>query len=263
MRLPASLRARRQVLAAVKAGGRRCLEAGIDLLFSPACLSCGSGLSEVHQGILLCHECRDELVQSSHSRCLRCAAEIDPTAIAGDGCRRCGKQSFHFDTVTTLGRYEGRLRQMVLATKQAKHVPLTRTLGRLLAESNRDTLRAPAPEVLVPTPMHWARRAVRGVNGPEILCHELSRRLALPQARAVRCRRNIKLQHGLGAAARRRNVRRAFAVKGGYDFHGARVLLIDDILTTGATASEVSGVLKARGAAWVGVAIVARTMIDD
>jgi ComF family protein len=107
--------------------------------------------------------------------------------------------------------------------------------------------------------MHWMRRLVRGINNPDVLADLLSRHLDAPLATAglVR-RRNTLPQKDLSPRERRLNVRGAFRVRKGYNVKGAHVLLVDDILTTGATASEAARVLKRAGAATVGVAVLAR-----
>ena len=108
-------------------------------------------------------------------------------------------------------------------------------------------------------PMHWTRRLQRGINSPEILAGCLARHLGIPLRRRllVRCRRTF-LQTEMSPPQRFRNVRAAFRVHKSPCLQGARVLLVDDILTTGATCSEAAKTLKKAGAAAVVVAVLAR-----
>jgi ComF family protein len=124
-------------------------------------------------------------------------------------------------------------------------------LGARLAELRAD--------VIVPVPMFWTRRLLRGVNSPEILAESLAGRLDLPVLRRVLVRtRNTLPQFSLPPSERFPNVRGAFRVRRGYDLSGARVLLVDDVLTTGATSSEAARALRSAGAEAVLVAVAAR-----
>jgi ComF family protein len=184
--------------------------------------------------------------------------------------------------VRAVGFYSGRLQEVVLRMKKAAQEPLTLAMGGLLAEHVRD-LQAVAPamveegssgeprgprspaalasvaDLIVPVPMHWSRRWSRGVNQAGLLAESLARVLNVPcHHRVLVCRRRVRKQGTLGPAERRRNVRGAFGVAIGYAIQGRRLLLVDDVLTTGATANEAARVLRQAGAASVEVAVVAR-----
>jgi len=109
--------------------------------------------------------------------------------------------------------------------------------------------------------MHWRRRWVQGVNSPDLVAQCLAAELGIPVDLGVLCRqRNTIPQANLPPKQRFANVRRAFAVASGYDLTGLHVLLVDDVLTTGATCSEAARALKAAGARRVSVAVVARAL---
>jgi predicted amidophosphoribosyltransferase len=111
----------------------------------------------------------------------------------------------------------------------------------------------------VPVPAHWAKRLLRGVNGPDLLVEAIGRRLSIPTATDLLvCRRRTRKQGTLLPSERFLNVRNAFAVSWGYDIGDAHVLLVDDVMTTGATAGEAARTLRRAGADRVTVAIVAR-----
>ncbi len=132
-------------------------------------------------------------------------------------------------------------------------------VGHLLWLRRGAPLVALQADLLVPIPMHWRRRLLRGANSPELLADRLARRLGVPVANRllIRCR-NTKPQADLKPKERFGNVRGAFRTAKGYGLQGARVVLVDDVLTTGATCSEGAKVLKQAGASMVGVAVVAR-----
>jgi ComF family protein len=166
-----------------------------------------------------------------------------------------------------LGRYEGSLREAVLRAKNLAGESIAAALGGLLAERLRaslDDVPASHFDLVVPVPSYWWRRVRRGTNEAAVLSQVVAERLRLPEASDLLvCRRNLRRQHELNTTERRRNVRGAFRKSWGYDIDDARILLIDDVLTTGATANEIARVLRAAGAATVSVAVVCRALGPD
>ena len=207
--------------------------------------------------LLLCEACRQAVIDRLPA-CPRCAADL-PAAIAGDsGCPQCRRPAPQFQYAVRLGRYDGPLRTAILAIKHGSGEPLADALGRLLADERGDVLAALRFDVVVPMPMHWTRRLVRGVNNPDALARRLAQRLDIPAAPGLlRRQRRTRPQTGLARSGRLENVRGA-RWRRHRDLPGARVLVVDDVMTTGATASEAARVLRAAGAAMVGVAVLAR-----
>jgi ComF family protein len=182
---------------------------------------------------------------------------------AADDCPQCHDLPLRFSGVTRLGSYEGPLRLAVLRIKRAHERALAVALGALLADVVASAVAA-RPEqmgfdVIVPVPMHWTRRARRGANSAETIAARLADRLRLPLApELIARRRRTAPQASLSPGRRRANVRGAFRVRPHADLAGARVLLVDDILTTGATLNEAGKVFAKAGAADVAVAVLAR-----
>jgi ComF family protein len=157
-----------------------------------------------------------------------------------------------------LGDYSGPLREVVLRMKHQSGELLSLVMGDLLAGRLRQRHTEVEFDCIVPVPMHWLRRLFRPVHVPSLLAERVSAGLAVATRRVLRFRRNVRQQSTLSPAMRRQNVRGALAVKPGYHLADARVLLIDDILTTGATADEATRCLRRAGAKTVHVAVVAR-----
>jgi ComF family protein len=132
---------------------------------------------------------------------------------------------------------------------------LQRPLGALLA---RALPRESSFDAVVPMPLHWRRRWQRGFNQSELLAREIARKWNVPVCGLVRRKRATAPQAGLTSAERRKNVQGAFAVKKAARLNGTRLLLIDDVLTTGATASACARALKRAGAAHVTFLALAR-----
>lgn len=115
------------------------------------------------------------------------------------------------------------------------------------------------PDLVVPVPMHWSRRIVRGTNPAEVLAEMVAQKLQIPVALdLLQNRRKTRKQGTLLPDQRRRNVREAFSVSAGYDIKDTCILLIDDVMTTGATGDELSRMLRRAGARRVSVAVLAR-----
>jgi ComF family protein len=169
-------------------------------------------------------------------------------------CTLCRLGLQGFDAVYTYGSYEGPLRQLVHLYKFGGMRPLVRTFGNLLA---RALPRETSFDVIVPMPLHWLRRWQRGFNQSALLAGEISRRWHTPMADIARRGKRTAPQAGLTNSKRRLNVRGAFQVRGRLD--GKHVLLVDDVLTTGATASACARALKRAGASRVTLLALART----
>jgi ComF family protein len=166
-----------------------------------------------------------------------------------------------FDETVALGRYEGLLRDWLLEMKVGRGDSLTLAIAELVWRQNAERLIATRPDVVVPVPMHWRRRWMRGTNSAAVLAERLSQRLRAPLATdLLRRTRHTPPQFSVPPSQRLANVRNAFQVRPGYHFEEARVLLVDDILTTGSTCSAASRALKKAGAAHVAVAVAARTI---
>lgn len=156
-----------------------------------------------------------------------------------------------------LGGYEGALRDAVLRAKRPAGQDLSAGLAALLVARHRDTIAGWDVDVVVPVPMHWWRRLVRGVNAAEVVARALARLTGLRADSLLRRRRATVRQNRLPHDSRRGNVRGAFAARAG-SVGGRRVLLVDDVVTTGGTVAECRRVLADAGAAAVHVAAIAR-----
>jgi ComF family protein len=178
---------------------------------------------------------------------------------APEGCPECHNARFRFDGVTTLGVYDGLLRDAVLRMKRPRNEPLATAVAGHFFALRGEALRSLGAEIVIAIPMHWTRRVVRTINSPEVLADCLAARLGVPvDRRALRRRRRTLPQKDLSPDARLKNLRGAFRLGGRARLQGKKVLLVDDILTTGATCNEAAKILKQGGAAAVWVAVVAR-----
>jgi len=234
----------------------------LHLVFPSPCEVCGRPLDWGRRS-LLCGGCWGRLERMPAGGCARCGWPFPGQAAAGAAaplCQRCRESRDRFELARAPLRYreEGVARAAILLSKHGGRLPLLRRLGDLLAEEAPDYLDLTRWELLVPVPLFWRRRLRRGFNQSEVLARAVGRRHAIPvAARALARVRATPPQQG-DAEARRRNVRDAFRVGRPGRVAGRRVLLVDDVFTTGATVNACAEALLRAGAAAVGVLTLAR-----
>jgi ComF family protein len=217
------------------------------LLLPPACLVCGEA---GRAGRDLCDACVEELPWNRPA-CARCAL---PLAHPADACGACLAAPPPFVAALAPLRYESPVDW--LATRLKFHAGLA--AGAVLAQLVLASARRPPVDCLVPVPLHRTRLGQRGYNQALELARPLARAWRLPVAPgALRRVRATAAQSELTAVERRRNLRGAFAADAA-QVRGKRVLLVDDVITTGSTASEATRTLLAAGAAEVRVLAAAR-----
>lgn len=170
-------------------------------------------------------------------------------------CGLCRTGARGFDAAYCFGSYEGTLRELIHLFKYGRMKPLGKTLAAHLAGA---LPRDKTFDAVVPMPLHWRREWQRGFNQSALLARATARRCGLPMVNAVRRTRATATQAGLSNARRRENVAGAFRVKKAARVEGRRILLIDDVMTTGATASACALALKRAGAKSVTLLALAR-----
>jgi ComF family protein len=243
-----------------------CQQAVLELIFPPTCVGCRTIMEadrSAEPSLRLCRRCLEELVLIGGPTCRQCGAPAPEALGAVERCVRCGRRKYWFDETIALGHYVGRLRRMLLQMKQAQGDPTSLAVAELIWQRCGERLGAAGPDLVVPIPIHWRRRWSRGTNSASLLAESLARRLHVPLGASVlRRRRDTPLQFSLPPSQRWPNVRGAFSVTRRYRLRAAHVLLVDDILTTGATCSEAARTLKRAGAARVTVAVAARALRD-
>lgn len=238
---------------------KRINSATVDLLLPPRCACCSADAGDASGAPLLCQTCRDELILTSWPTCPRCAAAVPATGNAVLACPHCRDAKLRFDRTMALGSYDGLLRDWVMRMKQDRSGLAARALADLAWREQGGPLEELAVDVVAAVPMSPRRRWQRGVNPPQIVAERLAAKLHKPAATLLRQVRNIPPQLGLSRPGRFANVAGRMAVRSGYSLQSAHVLVVDDILTTGATASEAARALKRSGATTVSVFVLART----
>jgi len=172
-----------------------------------------------------------------------------------DLCITCRKSRANFDAAYSFGSYDGPLQKLIQLFKYSKVESLAGPLSRFFLQS------LPFGEnfdVIMPMPIHWRKRWERGFNQAELLARPVARRYGLKLSHNLRRTRYTKAQAGLNEKQRQENLKDSLIVKRPAEIAGKRVLLIDDVFTTGATLRAAAAALKASGAARVTALTLAR-----
>jgi ComF family protein len=242
------------LLSNLKAAVPHCANALTAALLAPACAVCDALLDDSLSGCV-CRNCWSEVRPITPPVCDRCG---DPMPRSDQRCPNCSSGSPAVTRARTVGEYEGALREIIHALKYSGRL----SLARLLAERMRDRGRDLLEEVdgVVPVPLHWRREYQRGFNQ----AREIARHLGWPVVDALRRCRATRPQIELAADRRRANVAGAFAIRrtgvSGSAVRGRRLILVDDVSTTGATLESCARVLKDFGASEVFALTAARVV---
>jgi ComF family protein len=230
----------------------------LDVILPPICHICHSFIPNA--GTLhICPTCRERLPLVSSPLCSICG--IPFTGTGGDHrCGTCLTHPPHFDTARARYLYEGPIRDLIHSFKYNQLTHLRYPLALLTLEGVNGCVPDHDLHLIVPVPLHRSRLRQRGFNQAALLGSVLSRRLALPMLPDALVRtRPTEPQITLSAAERRVNVKGAFTVNRPDRIAGKRILLLDDVMTTGSTMDECAKELKKAGAAVVIAATIART----
>ena len=235
---------------------RQELAACFNLLLPPACLLCRQLLTTDLDAQSLCRACLTDMSSLSSAHC-SCCAQPFPNATSNHLCSSCLKRPPSFSIVHAAGLYQGNIKDAVHQLKYRNQLTLAKPLGQLLGKIVAAAGAGFAPDCIVPVPLHPHRLRQRGYNQALELARPISRELNVPLDTTLlqRCRKTLQ-QQGLSATERRSNLRNAFTLTS--KTPAIKVLLVDDVMTTGETVRECCRVLVAGGVKEVQVAIIGR-----
>lgn len=238
--------------------GPRLLDRLVHALLPAPCLGCGRPLPARGAPLGLCPDCRPKLRRPPPGACAVCARPLHASTLpAGFRCAPCREHPPGFDRLLALWSYEPPLHGVIQGLKFGR----LDYLGRHLAEAIAETLGEELAgfDAVVAVPLHWRRRLARGYNQAERIARPLADFLGLPLLAGLARRRATPPQSRLGREERLANLHRAFRVPRSGRVRGLRLLLVDDVATTGATLDAAASTLKAAGAAAVTALTVGRT----
>jgi ComF family protein len=226
-----------------------------NILLPPACALCLEALTPPDPDFF-CNSCRDLILPLQKPCCPRCALPYPSATGTGHFCQSClQEKTIKFNSVTAAGPYEGLLRDAIHRFKYRNDINLDRPLGCLLARKVGNAVHPTS--LVIPVPLHESKLRQRGYNQSALLAKQIAKQLKWPLAGDLLVRtRPDPPQKELAARERTKNVKNTFALQ--RQLAGESILLIDDVMTTGATARECARILRASGATTVDVAVLGR-----
>lgn len=228
----------------------------------PQCGCCGDFLEEGTQGI--CPRCLSTVHWIRPPFCSICGVPFLTPESENHPCGACLTRQNHFAQARAVASYDGSLQKMIHRWKYQGKSHLTSLFGDWLRDGLMLHWSLSSFDLILPVPLHVKRLRERGFNQALLLAKALSRRTGIPYGKKVlRKKRATHPQVNLSRREREREIRGAFFVKDPAEIEGKRILLVDDVFTTGATVNECSKVLRAEGASDVHVLTLGRTLIGS
>jgi ComF family protein len=233
------------------------LKTGLDLVYPRACAGCRCGLSS--EDSHLCWECKSDIQMIAHPYCSLCGDPLQGRIDHSYTCYQCHAQRPHFDLARSAVRFRGVMSRLVHHFKYSEAFWLEDDLAELMFACCQMHEGFASVDFLTGVPLFRVRSRERGYNQADLLADALAKRLGRPSVPNVARRtRDTQTQTHLTAKERASNVHLAFSVTRPPVVYGRRVLLVDDVMTTGATVNECARALKEAGAAKVLVLTLAR-----
>ncbi len=223
------------------------------LLFPPLCLACGERMDSASQ--VLCEQCLERLVPILENYCLKCGAPLEDY-----NCEPCSHLDFVFDFARAAFVYQFPTQELVHSLKYDSLTSSAAFFSRALLEIPAVNRFGEGFDCVCAIPLHRVRKRERGYNQSELLARKLASLLGLPFVQPIYRRVYTRSQTNLSRQARLENLAGAFALRRKSDIARKRVILVDDVFTTGSTVNEASKLLKDAGAARVAVLTATRAI---
>ncbi len=221
-----------------------------DLIYPNCCLACKNRIDPAKAHDLVCSQCWEKIEKNLPPFCASCGRRLDKLSVAKNICSSCLKFRFHFDRAFSPCTYTGTIKKLIHEFKYSGKDYLGEPFGRLMNKFIKD-YRLPIEylDFIIPVPLHKIRLREREFNQAQVLSEQVAKEFnkkVLPDV-LVRSR-PTRTQTELTFEERRKNVERSFTVNNPELIKDTNLLLIDDVLTTGATSSEAAKALKDSGA---------------
>lgn len=233
-----------------------------DLIFPPRCPTCGAFL-EVHGPLPFCPPCAEALSFIHSPLCLKCGVPFPGMDAEDHVCGECLVTERPYAIARSVGRYQATLLKAIHLFKYRGRTGIGRTLGKIMADFAGGIWDMKVFALIMPVPLHRKRLKERGFNQAIILAREIAARYSLPlDFMTLRREALTAPQVDLGREDRKKNVKGAFGITNPEKVSGRRILLVDDVYTTGSTLTECASTLMRARAEAVVVLTLARAVQD-
>lgn len=232
-----------------------------DLVYPPQCLVCQNGILSTPEHLNLCQVCSQAIVFNRPPFCLKCSS----SGLLNDAglCQRCRNTHMHFDRAWNVCLYNDHLRRLLHMFKYGQKISLRREFARWILDFAHDyRINLRCYDLLVPVPLHSARLRERGYNQAQLIAETISQPLGLVLNTSLKRIRHTPYQARCSQKQRWTNISGAFRIKHPEQFKKKTILVVDDLLTTGATLSEAAKALKTAGACRVDALTLAAAEMD-
>src|SRR3984893_6375999 len=232
------------------------LQAAVSLLYPATCTTCGK---HVRAGEYLCDVCEAKIIRIVPPFCETCSEPFEGSISTAFSCANCAHRTIHFDAAVAAYRGRGIVREIIHEFKYGRRIHLRHLVARWLrAALDDERLLGRCFDVIIPVPLHPTRQRERGFNQASLLAELLGAQTSICCKPLLERARYTTTQTALDRSERMENLHNAFRLRKNADVRGLRVLLIDDVLTTGSTLNECARILKRSGAISVHAATAAR-----
>jgi len=236
------------------------IKALLDIIYPEYCILCKSTLNNDRSQTMVCVDCFQEIKMNAPPFCKKCGRHLElRNKLDKEICPECEKKTLHFDRAWSVCNYSDKMKDLLHLFKYSNKTRLRKLFGKILAKFIQDfNISMEGFDFIIPMPLHSTRLREREYNQTQLLAEELSKNLSLKTSGNNIMRiRNTKPQSSLSASERYNNIKGAFRVKNPNQIDKKNILVIDDLYTTGATASEIAFTLKNAGAKGVSILTLA------
>jgi len=230
----------------------------LDIIYPPHCISCGDSVS---QNGTICAHCWGDINFITDPQCYICGFPFDFEALEGSVCAGCTKNPPRFAKARSVFLYDDASRKMITSFKYNDRIENRAAYARWMARVGADMIRE--ADFIIPVPLHFFKLLIRKYNQAALLSHELAKIVDKKVlARAIIRKKYTKTQAAFSHKGRFKNIGGAFKINPKYQqiLHGKKILLVDDVITTGATADECAKVLLKAGVERVELLTLAKTL---
>ena len=233
----------------------------LDLIYPPSCILCKKSIPAQDQ-TPLCPGCQMTIQRNRPPFCAKCSRSLENNS---ETCPTCSKNNPHFDTAWAAAAYDETMQKLIHLFKYGQKTSLQHCFFELISEFiTAYRLNINQFDLVIPVPLHPTRLRERGYNQAQLLAQLIARQYSIPLSSNNLIRiRNTESQSVLSQKERWTNIQQAFRIRQPVEFQDKEILLIDDLLTTGATASEAARTLKEAGAKRVDVLTIAVTALES